>query len=125
MEEEVIEYKNSLKNVALENKIIKLISKQIKDDFPNLANIKFNIDLINDVCDCIEDMVDEYRLKKINKLELFIKIFESIFGGLSEPDKKIIVGLVESLHSNGKIRVRSRLSKIWRRYIKPLFSKKN
>lgn len=124
MEEGVVEYKNSIKNIALEQKIIKAIAEQLKRDFPSVEVIKFNIDIINDICNAIEEMVDEHKLSKVNKLDLFLKIYTSVFGNLSEQDKKIIVMIVEYLHTNGLIKIKPFLSKIWKRYIKPFFSKK-
>lgn len=124
MEEGVVEYKNSIKNIALEQKIIKAIAEQLKRDFPSVEVIKFNIDIINDICNAIEEMVDEHKLSKVNKLDLFLKIYSSVFGNLSEQDKKIIVMIVEYLHTNGLIKIKPFLSKIWKRYIKPFFSKK-
>lgn len=122
--ENVVEYKSSIKNIALEQKIIKLISEQLKRDFPAVDVIKFNIDIVNDICNCIEEMVDENKLSKVNKLDLFLKIYGSVFGNLNENDKKIIIQIVEYLHTNGHIKVRPFFTKIWRRYIRPFFIKK-
>lgn len=124
MEEGVVEYKNSIKNIALEQKIIKAIAEQLKRDFPAVDVIKFNIDIINDICNCIEEMCDEHKLSKVNKLDLFLKIYGSVFGNLNENDKKIIIQIVEYLHINGHIKIKPFLQKIWKRYIRPLFIKK-
>lgn len=117
-----VEYKNTLKSVALENKIINLISSQIKKDFNDLSAIKFNIDMIQDICCCIEDLVDEHKLKGVNKYELFIKIYNSIFGTLSQDDIKIIKEVINYLHQNEKIKVRPLSKKLWKRF-KPFFQR--
>ena len=114
MEEEVIEYSGNLKNLQIESLLIKKVSEQIKSDFPNLLEVKFNIELIGEICNCIEEIVQSQKLKRVNKLDLFFKINDRIFGMISEPEKKLVIQVIDYLHSNGKIKPRPFFKKVIR-----------
>lgn len=114
MEEGVIEYSGNLKNLQIESLLIKKVSEQIKSDFPNLLDIKFNIELIGEICNCIEDIVKSQKLKRVNKLDLFFKVHDRIFGMISEPERKLVIQVIDYLHSNDKIKVRPFFKKVIR-----------
>ena len=105
----MIQYKGGLKKLELQNRLIKSISEKIKCDFVNLVVIKNDIELINEICNAIEDAVKYAGVKKTNKLELFLNIYEAVFGVLSEDDKKALAKMVEYLHAQGKIKARTLL----------------
>lgn len=110
---EEIEYKGTLKNLQLENILICKVVEQVKRDFPDLTKVKMDVDLINLICDEIEDCVKVNKLTKVNKLELFFKIYGIIFQ-FDGNERNHIVKIVESLHANGRIKVKPLLKKIFR-----------
>ena len=122
MEEGVIEYNGNLKNIQVENLLIKKISEQIKLDFPDISDIKFNIELIGEICNAIEEIVKTENLTKVNKLELFYRVYERIFGGIPEQERKMLFQVIEYLHNNDKIKVRPVIKKIVR-FLKGLIKK--
>jgi hypothetical protein len=70
-----------------------------------------NVDLINQICNAIENMSGH---KKINKLELFMKIYKSSFGQIDAKDQEAVTNIIEYLHGKGKIKAQSLLSKFFR-----------
>lgn len=102
-----MKYKNSLKNLNLENKLVKEIGEIIENDFGSMMSVKGNIELINLVCNCIEDMVKYSGIVKVDKLELFWKIYTRIFGQPTTEEKVQVTSTVEYLHDAGKIKARS------------------
>ena len=115
-------YNGNLKNIQVENLLIKKISEQIKLDFPDISDIKFNIELIGEICNAIEEIVKTENLTKVNKLELFYRVYERIFGGIPEQERKMLFQVIEYLHNNDKIKVRPVIKKIVR-FLKGLIKK--
>jgi hypothetical protein len=70
-----------------------------------------NIDMINQICNTIKNHVND---KYIDKLELFLKIYRSTFGEITEQEKETITNIIKYLNDNNKIKARSLISKIWR-----------
>ena len=66
--DELIELKGSLKNIKNESDLVERITAELQENFKDLKKVKLNIDLINQICNAIENS----RLKIIK--ELFIKI---------------------------------------------------
>jgi len=99
-----LKYKNTLLKVSVKEQIIKEISERIKADFSNLAVLKYNIDLILGICNCIEEAVESKHLK-LDKLETFFEIYKSLFGvQVTDIDKVQIQNIIDYLHSIGKIK---------------------
>jgi hypothetical protein len=107
-----IEFNGSLKGKKLEKALIDTAVKEINSNFHNPQALKLDIEVINEICNLIEDAVKSNNLKKINKLELFMKIHLSVFGVSTEQERNVIVNNVSYLHSNGKIKARSLVKKL-------------
>jgi len=124
MEQEVILYKGNLKNLQLENLLIRKVSEQIKKDFGNILEVKFNVELISEICNCIEEVVKSENLQKVDKLDLFFKIYAGIFGAIPEAEKKLVKEVIEYLHNNDKIKPRKLIRKAYL-FIKSIILKKD
>jgi hypothetical protein len=107
-----IEFNGSLKGKKLEKALIDTAVKEINSNFHNPQALKLDIEVINEICNLIEDAVKSNNLKKINKLELFMKIHLAVFGVSTEQERNVIVNNVSYLHSNGKIKARSLVKKL-------------
>jgi hypothetical protein len=113
MVDPIIEIKGSLKDLKKENLLVKQrIRDELHSSFPSdIQSVKMNVDLINQICNAIENMSGR---KKINKLELFMKIYNSSFGQIDAKDQEYVTNIIEHLHGKGKIKAQSLLSKIFR-----------
>lgn len=114
-ENSAINYRGNLKNLQLENLIIKSICEQLKADFPNMDLIKLNVELINEICNIIEEVVVSKKLKNVVKLDLFCRIYESLFGkNILDSNRQFLVSTIEYLHFNNHIKSISFLSKVFK-----------
>jgi ubiquitin C-terminal hydrolase len=121
MVEPIIEIKGSLKELKIENMLVQQIRDEIHSSFPSdIQSVKMNVDLINQICNAIESISGR---KKINKLELFMKIYKTSFGQMDAKDEEFLTNIIEHLHDKGKIRAQSLLSKIYR-FLKSFLVKK-
>jgi hypothetical protein len=117
----IIEIKGSLKDLKKENQLVKQIRDELHSSFPSdIHSVKMNVDLINQICNAIENMSGR---KKINKLELFMKIYNSTFGQINVQDQEAVTNIIEYLHDKGKIKSQSLLSKLYR-FLKSFLVKK-
>ena len=66
-----IEYDGSLKNLKLESILIQKIKAELVESFPNIQQVKLNLDLVLQICNAIENNAKMNNLSKTNKLELF------------------------------------------------------
>lgn len=120
----ILNYKSKeLKSIQIENFIIHSVVEQLKSDFPQAESVKLNINLINDICDAIEEVVKSNGLKVV-KIELFFKIYERVFGKVNEEQKVYIVNTINHLHENGHIRVVPKLVKFLK-WLRSFFLKRN
>lgn len=120
----ILNYKSKeLKSIQIENIIINSIVEQLKRDFPQNESVKLNINLINDICDTIEEVVKSNGLKVV-KIELFFKIYERVFGKVNEEQKVYILNTINHLHETGQIRVVPKLVKFLK-WIRSFFLKRN
>lgn len=118
----ILKYKsNELKSIQIENIVINAVVEQIKKDFPNCQSVKFNIDLINDICDAIEEVVKTNKLNVV-KIDLFFKIYNTVFGNTTDEQKLFLRNVIDNLHKNGQIKVASRLYKFYK-WLKSFFLK--
>jgi hypothetical protein len=111
MTETIVEMKGSLKKIKLENILIQQIRNKIHASFVNAQDVKMNEDLIRAICCAIENNVDG---QKIDKLELFFKIYGVTFGETDVKDVHFLTTVIKILYDNGKIKARSMLSKLLR-----------
>lgn len=107
-----IEFSGSLKTKQLEKKVIDLVTSEVNNNFHNVHALKLDIELINEICNLIEDAVKSNKIKKIDKLALFMKVHLAVFGNVTEQEKSVIASNIEYLHSNNKIKARSLIKKI-------------
>lgn len=120
----ILNYKSKeLKAIQIENIIVNSITEQLKRDFPQPETIKLNINLINDICDTIEEVVKSNGLKVV-KVELFFKIYERVFGRATEEQKQYLVNTINHLHENGQIKIVSKIRKLLK-WLKSFFLKRN
>jgi len=106
-----MEYNGSLKNKNVEKKIIDMVLEELKNNFQNPQELKHNLEILNEICNLIENAVHDNKIKKINKLDLCLKICSCAFQ-LNDADKQIIMQNVEYLHSNGKIKRTKLIKKV-------------
>ena len=118
-----IEFNGSLKNKQLEKKVIDVIVSEVIGNFQNYHSLKLDIELINEICNLIEEAVKSNRIKKINKLDLFIKAHNAVFGNITDPEKAVLISNIEYLHNNGKIKALS-ISKKIINFLKDFITKK-
>ncbi len=107
-----IEFNGSLKGKQLEKKVIDTIVAEVIGNFQNYHSLKLDIELINEICNLIEEAVKSNRIKKINKQELFMKAHLAVFGNITEQEKAVLISNIEYLHNNNKIKALSISKKI-------------
>jgi len=104
---ETVIFKNSLEtHNNVENLVIDLTTK-IRA-IPNVLNLKLDIELTCYICNVIENEVgtNNKTNKKIDKLDVFVRIVNEVFNGtITEEEKKILIGQVEYLLTNNKIKI--------------------
>jgi hypothetical protein len=118
--EEII-YTGELLKMKYETNVVDNIVERIRLDFRNIGAIKNNIEMINIICNIIEDV--SYKQRVNNKNDLFMKIYVSLFPDTNEVDKVFVTNIVNFLHGHGLIKMRSR--GIIRYLIDKCFSRKN
>ena len=100
-------FKNSLEtHNNVETLVIDLTTKIRK--IPNVLNLKLDIELTCYICNVIENEVgaNNKTNKKIDKLDVFVRIVNEVFNGtITEEEKKILIGQVEYLLTNKKIKM--------------------
>lgn len=106
----LMEFKGSIKRLKKESDFITSLTDVIKQSFPReLPTLRINIELVNMICNNIEDY-HKYKLKgqKIDKEDLFFKVFESVFGSQANASERAqLIALIKFLHENKKINSRT------------------
>ena len=104
---ETVIFKNSLEtHNNVETLVIDLTTKIRK--IPNVLNLKLDIELTYYICNVIENEIgaNNKTNKKIDKLDVFVRIVNEVFNGtITEEEKKILIGQVEYLLTNKKIKM--------------------
>ena len=104
---ETVIFKNSLEtHNNVETLVIDLTTKIRK--IPNVLNLKLDIELTCYICNVIENEVgaNNKTNKKIDKLDVFVRIVNEVFNGtITEEEKKILITQVEYLLNNNKIKL--------------------
>ena len=102
--EQKIQYTNTLKVLKERNSLIQSLCSQIKEDFPVLAQVSLNVELVKLICDKIEYTCKTKHLKKVNKKEFFYLIYENLYDNATlTNNKKYIDSIIEYLHENNLI----------------------
>lgn len=116
----MIEMKGSLINIKQESFLLQQIKNELCQSFPDLQSVKMNVDLINEICNAIENNINS---KKVDKLKMFMKIYKFCFGDIDAKDEEMLTNIIEYLHKNKHIKTRSILSKVYR-FLRSLLKKK-
>jgi len=118
--ENIIELNGSLRELHIENILINTIVEEIQKLFPNIGTVKNNAFLILEICNAIEDSYKKHKIKKVDKLTVFFKIYTGLFGNISPEEKLSITNTIDYLHRKGDIKL-TPLSKKIIRYLKKKF----
>jgi hypothetical protein len=102
---ELVKPKNLLKNLKRTGDVIQVILDTLKD-LPDLEKQKYNPDLILYICRVVENSYDKKKLadEKINKKEMVFSILKKLYPSLNDNDKLVIEGIIEHLHSSGRLK---------------------
>lgn len=100
---DLIKTSPNLINSINESKIVNIIVAKLQL-IPQVNKLSKSIDLILFVCNAIENLTFELRLKKEKgfKLKIAIEIYEKVFS-ISVPDKEVLINCIEHLHSTKRI----------------------
>jgi hypothetical protein len=113
MNENAFKYKGSLRNLKEQNELVRQLGLEIKYDFPNLESIQLNVELINEICNKIENKVKTRGLKNVNKLDFFYLIYTEVFNDMTLTKNKLFINsIIDYLHANNLISSVSMLSKL-------------
>lgn len=97
-----------LRNIHLEERLVKEITEKIHSDFVSVQSLKLNIELLNSICNAVEDACRFKGLKaKGRKPDVVLKIYENTFGLLTDEERNQVKELIEYLWVEGKIKPRS------------------
>ena len=107
-------FTDSLKSHTDIHSIIALLVEKIKT-IPAVENLHMNIDLIVWLCQVIDQILVDSKLKNIDKLALFKSIYTQIYPDTAEKELNTIKNVIEYLHNIKKIAsVRTNYQKIGR-----------
>ena len=118
---ENIEYTGKLKSQLYENNIVHEIVYKLNEDFKDVSTIKNNVELIALICNIIEDVT---RGKKMNKEDLFVKIYKKLFPDMVEADKVFVTNIIQFLLEKKLVKGSGFMKRLFNR-VKKLFSRKN
>jgi hypothetical protein len=118
---ENLNYSGNLKKIKNENQLIESIVQIVHRDFGNISGIKNNIEMINMLCNVVEDIS---RSSKIVKKDLFFKIYKRIFQDTNDMDIIFVSNVIDFLHENKLIKYTSLYRKIINQIVR-YFSRKN
>ena len=104
------------------NSIIEIIVAKIKE-IPQFERLGKSIDLVLLICNQIENLVKDNKIKgdKNYKLDIAIKVFEKL--GFSKADKEFVTSSVNFLHSNKRIKEVKIIKKVYS-FVSSMFVKK-
>lgn len=95
---DTIEFGSSLKTHDNLHSMIQLLVERIKR-IPQTETLHLNIDLIIWICNAIDNILQDSKLKNVDKYELFVTIYKQIFPDTSEKEMKTIEAIITYLHS--------------------------
>jgi hypothetical protein len=109
-----VKKKNSLKKFSNESEIFKHIIEEVKS-LENYQELKGNVDLIEYVCNLVEEYVNNKNKKgnnRVDKKQLVTRIFIQLFNLSVADEIKVINNQIEFLHANNLIKGVSRVAKV-------------
>ena len=122
---ELVKPKSLLKVLIRSGDVIEYVVNTLQK-IPDLENQKFNLSLIRYICEIVENTnvysSKTVALEKTNKKDVVFSILQKLYPNLTEEDKKIINGIIEDLHSSGRIKMVKRSKLIFTK-IKGFFFK--
>lgn len=109
-----LELSTKLKSISTRSELIKSIREQLTNHFENLEEVRGSIALITEICIAIETSVKS----KGNKKELFMTIYSSCFGNVSDVEQIYLSEIVDYLCENGSVYPRTK----FKRFLKSVLS---
>jgi hypothetical protein len=118
------QYKGNLKNLKFQSNVVEDVASSIINDFTNVSLIKNNVELIELICNIIEQLTATNSQKQ-DKEKLFFNIYDRIFqNNVSAEDKVFISNIIQFLLNNNLVKKVSMFRRLINKF-KNIFSKKN
>lgn len=97
---DIIQLSNSAAtHLAIETLIVNIVTK-VKN-IPNVAVLKYDIELCKYICLIIENEVkNDPNQPKVDKLDIFIRVYTTVFKTLSDDEKTTLSNNIKFLLSN-------------------------
>lgn len=94
---DVLEFGDTLKTHDNLHSIIQLLVERIKL-IPQPESLHLNVDLIVWICNAIDNILLDSKLKNVDKYELFVTIYKSIYPDTTDKEMKTIETIITYLH---------------------------
>lgn len=121
----MLKYQGTLKSVRSITALIEKLKAEVDSNLGNKERLKFNLDLVREICCSIETQYAADGLAKDGKkLELFFDIYTQIFGQIDERDRQWLESCVSYLHTRGLIKATPFLKRLLKSLFHLLFAKK-
>lgn len=103
-----IKFKNTLNTLCKENTLVKKIIELLKAQFDEskLNALKDDFQLLIDICNYIENSVSQKNKAKVNKKDVVLAVYSSLFN-LEETEIHKISTWIDTAHANGLIKKRN------------------
>jgi hypothetical protein len=116
-----VKLKNSLENFVSQNTLVKQIVDFVKLNFENYDSLKYDLEFLEYILTLIKNVIKTKKQKnEIDKKEIIIKIFQTLYGRLEDNDKKALTNHVDYLINNKIIKKLKYYKKIIK-YVKKNF----
>jgi hypothetical protein len=92
-----LEFGSSLKAHDNIHSIIQLLIERIKL-IPQSESLQLNVDLIIWICNAIDNILLDSKLKNVDKYELFVTIYKTIFPETTDKEMKTVEAIITYLH---------------------------
>jgi translation initiation factor 2B subunit (eIF-2B alpha/beta/delta family) len=109
-----VKVKNSLKSFITSNVIVNNLIKEIQT-IPNYQNLKYDMELVERICQTIEEKVKKGNSKstnKIDKKQLVINVLQQLFQ-LNPTEIQIVDKTIEYFVSNGIVKNKTIFKKLF------------
>ena len=116
-----VKLKNTLSTFVSQNTIVKQICDFIKANFDDYQSLKTDLEFLEYILTLIKNIIKTKKQKQeIDKKDVVIKIFISLYGSLQEHENKILLNQIDYLINN-KIIKKLKYSKKIIKYVKKNF----